>query len=339
MSKVSLSTNVDLQNYATRIGTVAKAFNPMGIEIFSLAKNYPGGYPLELPEQEKTLEGASVISKELARKVGKAFREYGIRKIQFHYPWEKEILDRHGHDIALTFNFCDIVLEESGAEQLTINHHNLVKYPTPSEAKISGAEFRESILDALDTRTLIVKGIKKSCGSRCKLIAENNPSCGIELDKKTGEYLVDNVDFVPEDFLDREGIEGMNLDYPHAWTVVAYFQGKAFEYEGPRSTENLEWCRRHYGGVPESAKSMENFIRKVAPKVEWMHISDEANPYAHKGLHVGEGNVDFKECADLLEKYLPKETPATIEVKDGHTEVGFKRILEHDWPFLKKLFD
>lgn len=58
----------------------------------------------------------------------------------------------------------------------------------------------------------------------------------------------------------------------------------------------------------------------------------------HLGLHIGEGNIDFEECAELLNKYLLKQTVATIEVSDGHKKEGFEKIIKHDFPLLLGYF-
>ena len=101
---------------------------------------------------------------------------------------------------------------------------------------------------------------------------------------------------------------------------------------------NTEWLRRHYVDGPRSAESMENYVRNVAPQTKWLHLTDEPHPYAHTGLHMGDGTIDFEECASLLETHLRDETVTIIEVGDGHTDDGFKKLIEHDLPILRKLF-
>ena len=140
------------------------------------------------------------------------------------------------------------------------------------------------------------------------------------------------TDLVAEDYFDRDGIDGTNLDYSHAWSVVEYFMGG-------EKYPNLEWCRRQYQGVPPSAASIGDFVQRVSPKVRWVHLSDEPHPYTHSGSHMGDGKIDFEECARLLNECTGDEVVvATIEVKDGHTPDGFKRIVEHDFPYLSKIF-
>lgn len=326
-----MSTNIDLQNYEKRIGVIAKKMEPLGIEIFSLPQNYESRQVLELPEKQSSGKFA-LLSKELAKDIGRKFKKNGIRRVQYHYPWQKTLLDMDGHDITLTLQFCNIIYEEADAEEMTINYHNVLKYPAPSRIKDMSGKVRKEILGMLEIQANMASHIATHLDSPPTLIVENNPAVSIDKDEKTGEDLLDNMDLVAEDFIDRKGVGGTNLDYSHAWTVVGYFQGE-------KTYPNLEWCKRQYGGIPESGKSMENFVRKVAPQVDWIHLSDEADPYKHQGLHVGDGNVDFEECAELLDRFLKKEVVATIEVADGHTVPVFKKILEHDFPVLKEIFD
>lgn len=332
MGKISLTTNVDLQNYEKRIDDIVRYMNPLGIEIFSLPQNYANRYQLELPDRQDS-DRFALLSKELAKGIGRKFKKHGIHRVQYHYPWQKTLLDMDGHNLALTIQFGDIILEESGVDQLTINYHNVLKYPTPSMVKGFDGSYREDIHGMLETQTVLVRQIRDQFKSPCLLIVENNPAVSIDYDKKTGEGILDNVDLVAEDYIGRRGIDGTNLDYSHAWTVVEYFKGD-------KKYSNLEWCRRQYGGVPESAKSMENFVREVAPKVRWLHLSDEPHPYTHSSSHIGDGEIDFRECARLLDEYLTNNdiVVATIEVKDGHTPEGFKKIIEHDFPCLSKIF-
>jgi len=329
---ISLSTNVDLQNYDSRTGVIVKHMNPFGIEIFSLPQNYTSDYELYLPDQADSRGRFNVLSKGLARDIGRRFKRHGIHRVQYHYPWQKSTLDMNGHDFALTMGFCDIILAESGAEQLTINYHNVMKYPTPSRVSELSGSFRREIHDMLETQTKLIKQIRNQSGSHCFLIVENNPAVSSDSDGKTCEGIIDNVDLVPEDYIIRKGINGTTLDYSHAWTVVKYFQGNV-------KSPNLEWCRRQYRGVPRSARSLEKFVQAVAPATRWLHLSDEPHPYTHSGSHIGDGKIDFQECARLLNEHLEDDDiVATIEVKDGHTPEGFKRVIEHDFPFLKRAF-
>lgn len=325
---ISLSTNVDLQNYEQRIDDIVKYMNPLGIEIFSLPQNYLNKWQLELPDKSEP-NNFNLLSKELAKDIGKKFKKYGIHRIQYHYPWQKSLLDMGGCDIALTIQFCDIILEESKADQLTINYHNVLKYPIPSKAESLSGKDRENILGMLKQQAIMSKYIKEQFKSNCLLIVENNPAVSIDHDIKTGEDIIDNIDLVAEDYINRKGIDGTTLDYAHAWSVVGYFNGD-------KKYSNLEWCRKQYG-IPKSAESLEKFVKKVSTKIKWLHLGDEPNPYVHSGSHIGDGKIDFNECAKLMYKYLTEDIVVTIEVKDGHTKEGFKRIVEYDFPYLKNL--
>jgi len=337
MTNISLTTNVDLQNYASRVDTIAKHFKPLGIEIFSLPQNYQSKQQLELPEKQES-SGYALLSKELARDIGRKIKANGIPRVQFHYPWQQTLLDKDGHDLALTFQFCDEIKESSGAERFTINYHNVLKYPSPRQVESMlaiqrepmPASYRRHIHRMLDVQAVLSQLIKRDLNSEIDLIVENNPATSVDVDKKTGQNLLDNTDLVPEDYIGRLGIDGTNLDYSHAWTVV---EGLI----GDKKQSNLEWCKRHYGVVPESARSIERFVKAVSPRVKWVHLSDELNAYSHEGLHAGDGKIDLKKCLCLLNSHLTKETPATIEVKDGYTPEGFKKILEQDLPVLSAL--
>ena len=72
--------------------------------------------------------------------------------------------------------------------------------------------------------------------------------------------------------------------------------------------------------MPWGAQSMKNFVTEISPLITWVHLSDEPHAYTHSGGHMGDGNIDFDECLELLEQNLGDETVATIEVKDGHKQ-------------------
>lgn len=330
MVRISLSANVDLQNYPQRIDDIAKIMRPDGIEIFSLPSNYPATYYGGLQDSDTQVGNHPILNKELARDIGRKLSNYGIRKVQYHYPWQKMPLDMNGSDFALTIQFCDIVLEESGAHQLTINYHNSLKYPEQVLGKVS-REFRENVLKMCDTQTLIMRDLRNHLKSDCLLVLENNPAVARIYDN-TGSLILDVVDLVSGDFVKRSGNDGFTLDYSHAWSVTEYFR-----VNGEKNS-NLELCRQQYGDISYSDDLLERFVRCVAPRVKWIHLCDEKSPHEHLGLHIGDGVIDFRRCAELLKTYLKEDVIATIEVRDGHTEEGFRRIAEHDFPILEELF-
>jgi len=327
MVQISISTNVDLQNYKKRIDSVCKLMSPEGIEIFSLPYNYPNKFYSQLEEKHESK--FPVLSKSLALEIGKKLRKNRIKKVQFHYPWQKHPLDMNGSDINFTIQFCDLVLEESGAEQLTINYHNSFKH-YPDKLKKLNSEFRKNLLNSFELQTQIMKDIRDELDSECLLNVENNPAVALIKDSN-GNLVQDIVDQVSEDFINRKWIDGITFDYSHAWLVMEYFRRNEQKFA------NMELCRKQYGGVPNSAKSMNNFVKSVASRIKWIHLSDEVHPYQHEGLHIGEGKIDFNECAELLKKYLKKDVVVTIEVLDGHTPEGYKKIVEKDFPLLKEL--
>ena len=227
MVNISVSTNVDLGNCLERIGVIAKEMHPEGIEIFSLPGNYSNTLQLELPQTyagpEPNQPNANCVEQlnaEYAVKIGKELNKNGIKKIQFHYPWQKDLLDMDGHHLAQTFNFCDLINDEAKADKFTINYHNVFKYPSPRTVNGLDGAARENMIKGLEAKAVNSQYIKKDTGSKIKLIAENNPATSWDDDKKTGQMLLDNVDIVAEDYCDRKGLDGFNLDIPHAESVV-----------------------------------------------------------------------------------------------------------------------
>ena len=192
--------------------------------------------------------------------------------------------------------------------------------------------FRESILKMCEAQTLIVRDIRNHLCSSCLLVVENNPGVARIYDN-TGKLILDVVDLVPGDFVTRHGNDGFTLDYSHAWLVSEYFR-----IRGDEKHSNLELCRQQYGDLSSIDDMLERFVRSVAPKTRWIHLCDEKDPYEHLGLHIGDGIINFRKCAELLKTYLKEDVVATIEVRDSHTEEGFRRIIEHDFPILEDLF-
>ena len=70
MARVSLSVNVDLQNYQQRIDDIARLTRPDGIEIFSLPSNYPSTYYGGLQERNTQTGNIPPLNKELAKDIG-----------------------------------------------------------------------------------------------------------------------------------------------------------------------------------------------------------------------------------------------------------------------------
>lgn len=330
ISKISLTTNTDLQNYEKRIDEITKYMNPLGIEMYAVSQNYENSRQLELPKKRGTTTFYNLLSEELAKDIGKKLKTNGISKVQYHYPWQKNLLDMNGHDIALSIKFCDIIQQFSNAEQVTINYHNVLNYPSPERIKELDGKERRRILKMLERQAAISQFIKHDIYTSIDLILENNPVAVIVSDKKIGQDLFDVTDLVAEDYINRENIDGVTFDYSHAWGVVESFKNN-------KNFPNIRWCEKQYDGIPKSAKSIEDFVKKVSPKALWCHISDEPKTCIHSGLHIGDGNIDFEECMSLLNKHLREETPVTIEIMDGHTPEGFKRIIEKDFPKLSAI--
>jgi hypothetical protein len=334
MSKLSLTTNVDLQNYSKRIGEIAGKLRPNAIEVFSLPQNYPNKRLLELPESAYTTEGFPQLSRELAKDLGKKLKENSIKSLQFHYPWQNTIMDMNGHNLALTLEAVKAAVDASGVKKASVNYHNVTNYPSMLQTGSQSGETRKALHKTLEGQAVLTQMIKNNVapGYKIDLVVENNPAYSLFIDKKTGHMHVDNTDLVAEDYIDRQGIDGTTLDCSHAWSVIESFKEGDVE-------PNLEWCERQYGEIPPSAKSMKNYIQKVAPKLKWLHLSDESrkNNYAHCGLHVGDGDMNLQETLSILNENLTQETPVTIEMNDGHKPEGFARIIENDFPKLKQI--
>jgi len=321
---------VDLQNYSDRIPDIERYMHPTSIEIFSVPQNYKNEYILELPEKQ----GSStypLLSKELARDMGKKLKEHGITKVQYHYPPKKSLLDMSARDLAITLKFCDIILRTSDVERFTVNYHNFLNYPIPRKVEELNGNDRKKIIKMLDDISVLSQHIKSGFDMPMELIVENNAGSEFRYDETANQYLAANVDLAVEDYINRKGIDGTTLDYSHAWLVVKCF-------EKNKKYPNLEWCKRQYGGIPESGKSIKSFVRMASPKIRWIHLSDESYDLVHSALHIGEGNIDFVECLGFLNKYLSEETPTTIEINNGHSPEGFKKIVEKDYPRLSELF-
>jgi hypothetical protein len=317
VGQVLLTTNVDMFNYKGRIGKIAEVMGNHGLEIFGLARNYPNRHQLSLADDAPQ----AVVSKNLAKDLAGELRKYGFERLQFHYPIEKSIMDMNGQDLGLTLEFCNIILEESRAKSMTITYHNVYRYSPFSNAF---SLERVLILNLLEANSRLASKIAEDYRSRCQLTVENNSAVSIGFGEQNREGVIYNTaDLVPGDYVGRWGLSGNTFDYAHAWTVV----------NSDRDHKNIEWTKVG-SEIPDT---LEDFVQQVSGSMRWMHLCDEVDPLKHTGSHIGDGKIDFVECAYILSDFIPDGTIATIEVCDGHTEDGFRRILEHDYPLLKLL--
>ncbi len=337
---LSLTTNVDLQNVlSSRIPQITNVMETDAIEIFTLPQNYfhpdIARYPSVMPEKKSQYGKFNILSKELAQNIGEEMRKNSVSRIQLHYPWQKSLMDMDGQHIALTIAFCDIISNVAEADRFTINYHNVRKFSADVLSEKSQGD-RQIMHQGLAAQALEAKYIRDGMESDCLLIVENNPALSKNYDSFQKSLVFDCVDQVAEDFANRKHIDGINFDVSHAWTVIKYFT------ENPEigTFGTMEWLREQYQGkVPESAKSMESFVKTIALRTNWLHLSDESTAYEHLGKHIGDGSINHEESLRLLIKHLTENTPVTIETGNGHTPEGFKRVLKQDFPRLKAILE
>jgi N-acetylneuraminate synthase len=67
--------------------------------------------------------------------------------------------------------------------------------------------------------------------------------------------------------------------------------------------------------------SWEDYIRTIGRYVAHLHIAD-ASDVDQEGLQIGEGDIDFTELGQLLDRYAPKEATFIPEVWQGHENNG-----------------
>lgn len=136
-------------------------------------------------------------------------------------------------------------------------------------------------------------------------------------------------------------LEGMELtpqtQAPFPW----HFGGQRFQNLFVRIDEIVEWCRKlglrmcfdtshsqltcnHYG------MKFEEFARKIAPYTAHLHLGD-ASGLNGEGLQVGEGEIDFRRLAEILDASCPRAS-FIPEIWQGHKNGG-----EGFWIALEKL--
>jgi N-acetylneuraminate synthase len=123
---------------------------------------------------------------------------------------------------------------------------------------------------------------------------------------------------------------------PYPW----HFGGQSFHNQFT-SAENilkilklnqqLELCldiSHSYMWCNHSKENFEDLIKKIAPKVSHVHISDAAGD-SEEGLQVGEGTLDFAMILKAFE-FLPHDATLLPEIWQGHDNLGkgFKTALE-----------
>lgn len=309
MGKIHLTANIDLKNYEYRISDIVRTMKTPGIEIMSLPENFYAN------------SGSPYLSLKIAEKMAIELKNHDIAYVQFHYPVSFQLHGYFEQFFYRSLEFCSIIKNVSGA-QVTLNYHNDVVIP---HNIVKDGEARAEQLNDLEKIAKRAALINQTYGSPCLLVVENNGVTNASNNNSLRYF-----DMVAEDYEERDGIEGNTFDISHAWRIVHCFK-KGRRYK------NLEWCMRQYNGVPDSAKSLENFIKRAAKGMKWIHLADEDNMNKHQARHIGEGKIDFVKCLRTLSETTDGEIIATIEVDDGHTPDGFRKILESDYPKLSEI--
>jgi hypothetical protein len=329
-----LTTNADLQNFNTRINAVRQHLETPCIEIYALPGNLPGVH--SKPPRCRDYSSFSKLGDGLAKAVGRSLKFNRMGVVQFHYPNNIHDDNRVGSDICDEANiesairFCRVMKEESGdIKWLSFNYHDLC----PNRFQAVGettAEKRESLHQEIKRVAELIRQINERYNSPCTLLSENNGIGANGSSEALADRRLKMTDLVPEDYLGRAETHGNTFDISHAWRVIECL------HRGP-NYENIRWVKEQYGGIPASAESMESFIEDVAPDTGWVHLADERYATRHEGLHIGDGVIDFESCARWLKEHIGGDTYVTIELHDSHTDAGFERIVNHDFPRLKKL--
>ncbi len=290
--------NIDLANFRTRL-TELKRINPemRSVEMFLLPANYAPGDTL-------AKKGKFLLSEESAQDLGKLLNRHNIRFFQAHYPWQWRPADALGDYFRQTVTFC--AAAAGAGVHTTINHHIATK-ALQGSAVFQEPGMRRRLLAAAETEALFAKSIIRDERADVGLLLENNNVVG----EKTPDGLILNmIDTVAEDFVERTGLDGFCLDWGHAWAVTEYFRQQ-------ERADNMEAVRNIYGGAPGSCRTMTAFFRMLAPKIRWIHVNDEAHALKHLGLIPGQGRIDWAEFFDCM-GMLKRDVPATLEIAESY---------------------
>ncbi|MBD3795778.1 MAG: N-acetylneuraminate synthase family protein [Epsilonproteobacteria bacterium] len=125
---------------------------------------------------------------------------------------------------------------------------------------------------------------------------------------------------------------------PFPW----HFGGQSFHNLFVDPDEIVEYCEKHKMKICFDIShsqlacnyykwTMEEFIEKIAPFVEHMHIAD-ARGDDGEGLQIGDGTMNFKHIMKLIDKKIDKSATFLPEIWQGHKNGG-----EGFWEALDKL--
>jgi hypothetical protein len=321
MAHFSITTDIDLQNYRGRLDEIAAKMHPEGIEIVSLKQNYESRLNEMLPEHSYT--EYPILNKELAMNLGREFRRHGIQRILFRYPRDQWALQSEGLKLATAFQFSQVIFEESDAQQVIVNYNNATLIPS------GWSRFHEFSRKGILENQTVHNGLelRDQYGPNCLLTVENNPVVSSRIDSDDGKNMLYYMDLLPEDFLGRNWIDGITLDVANAAGAIEGFQTFS---EFP----NLEACVVQYRHVPQSTYSFDSYAHIAAPMIKWIRISDQSDVRRNLRLHLGEGRLTIESFIRSLDSCLKNDTVISIDVRDGNTKKGLKRIFEHDYPYL-----
>ena len=292
--------NIDLRNFRTRLNEL-KRINPgmCSVELFLLPRDY-------VLQEGLPKEGKTILSTATAQELGKLLSRHNIRFFQAHYPWQLRPADALGDYFRQTVQFCAQAAETADIEHTTINHHIATK-ALQGSAVFREPGFRRRLITAAETEALFAKTIIRDERADVELLLENNNVVG---ERTPNGLTVNMIDTVAEDFAERAGIDGICLDWGHAWTTVEYFRQQ-------EQAENMEAVRKIYGGAPSSCRTMTAFFKKLSPRIRWLHVNDEVHALKHLGLVPGSGRVDWNEFFSCVGT-LKRDVPATLEIAESY---------------------
>jgi len=327
MSRIHLTTNVDLINYGQRIPLIAEVMQPRGIEIYLTKSAMPSYGCGDLPERRGTSSHPDpVISSIQAHLLAEALAGTGMTDIQVHYPDGVGLVGRDPRAFNMVAQFCDELKRALGPKRFTLNYHNGTRVPAEFVG-VQTSETRRVYWNHANRVAGEMKSILDSMGIR--LLVENN---GIGYGGGTGGLLhhIKFIDIFPKDFRSKRNIDGITFDVAHAWRVAECLKLNV-------RYANLRWIQREYHD--RGHYFLREFVRENVHLIRWLHFADEDDPWYHKGLHIGDGKVRYDKIIPFLLDSLPSEKNVVIEILNGHKPDHFIRILEEDFPRLQQIID
>jgi hypothetical protein len=321
--KLNIGITVDLNNYEDYF----KRFN----------KKY-GCNALEFHLLERELEAGENDFQAKLEKVKSFVKENNIEYVAFHSPdrilqsvffeEKSERLEDDRKKLAMLMNGLKKIGDSLGLDVIMVVHQG-IKLPPETIDTMTNEELA-------GLRDLLLRKAKKSYdwlmkqarGSKLRPMLENSPPiCA-------GDHSYHFIDLAFEDMAGRLGKNSNNgfvLDIGHAAMCVEYFKQKPNHVVIPA----LEALKRQYGGVPESLKSIEAYVRKAKNNLRWLHINDANGILGeNEGHYVGvKGSViDFKQLVSVIEKEMA-EPVGVLEIVNSHKDYA---LIEKSMASLRK---